>query len=126
MDTVTTWDESQFDQMSWHDNHVHGLRVRAGDDLGGQLELDIDYILEWLSSGDAASGFRFRIAPATLTFRKVYDLQIEIDYRTVGAVLVPFSIAEVERLPEPGTDLSRWTIRLNWPHGQLSFAAAGF
>jgi len=24
------WDESHFDEMSWHDNHVHGLRVRRG------------------------------------------------------------------------------------------------
>jgi len=42
-----TWDESRFEHMSWHDNHVHGLRIRRGArGHDGQLELDIDYILE--------------------------------------------------------------------------------
>jgi hypothetical protein len=32
----------------------------------GQLELDIDYILEWLRPSE--STFAFRVAPAALTF----------------------------------------------------------
>jgi hypothetical protein len=124
MDAETTWDESQFEEMSWHDNRVYGLRLRRGDDRGGQLELDIDYILEWITSDPAA--WRFRVAPATLTFREVYSLRIEIDYKTVGAALVPFSIDGIERVPVPNTEHSRWTIRINWPDGQLSFEATGF
>jgi hypothetical protein len=42
------YDHAQFEEMSWHDVHVHGLRIRAGDENGGELELDIDFIVEWL------------------------------------------------------------------------------
>jgi len=38
-------------------------RTQGGD---GQLELDIDYILEWLRPSE--STFAFRVAPAALTF----------------------------------------------------------
>jgi hypothetical protein len=44
----TSWNESQFEAMSWHDNHVHGLRIREGAHGCGELELDLDDILEWL------------------------------------------------------------------------------
>jgi hypothetical protein len=48
-----TWDESHFEQMSFHDVNVHGLSIRQGDELGGQLALDLDYILEWLTDDEA-------------------------------------------------------------------------
>src|SRR5205807_5681820 len=45
MNGPLTWDESHFDQMSWHDSHVHGVHIREGNHGCGDLELDIDYIL---------------------------------------------------------------------------------
>jgi hypothetical protein len=127
MDTVMTWDESQFDQMSWHDNHVNGLRIRQGDGGGGEeLDLDIDYILEWLQPDTTGSGLRFRLAPATLTFRNVSGLRVAVDYDAMSAALMPFSIGLIERRPVPGTALSSWTISLNWPAGHVTFDATGF
>jgi hypothetical protein len=120
----TTWNESDFDRMSWHDNHVHGVRIRAGEHGTGQLELDLDYILEWLRPSQGA--FAFRIAPATLTFREVYDLRIEIDYEAPSAGLVPFSIAEIEREEAVAGHSDGWRIQINWPNGRISFRASGF
>jgi hypothetical protein len=118
------WDESHFDEMSWHDNHVHGLRVRRGPNgWDGQLELDIDYILEWLRPSE--STFAFRIAPATLTFIDVLELRIEIDYAAISFATTPFSIAGISRevTSHGGT---RWTLEINHPDGAISFLASGF
>ena len=73
----TSWTEADFDDMSWHDNHVHAFRIREGEHGTGEVELDLDYILEWLSPTEGRVSFR--VAPASLTGRGVYDLQIAID-----------------------------------------------
>ena len=119
-----SWDESHFDDMSWHDNHVHALAIRGGEHGSGELDLDLDYILEWLRPTE--STFAFRLAPATLTFHGVYDLRIEIDYAAASAGITPFSIDQIAREVAPVTGLVRWTVDLNWPTGAISFMAAGF
>lgn len=124
MSDATRWDESQFDDMSWHDNRVHALAIRAGEDGAGELDLDLDYILEWLRPTE--STFAFRLAPAILTFRNVYDLRIEIDYAMPGAGLVPFSIDAISRHVDAQTAVTRWTIDIDWPAGAITFGAAGF
>lgn len=125
MENRNVWDESCFDEMSWHDNHVHGLRLREGPvDAGwrGQLELDLDYILEWMRPTE--STFAFRVAPATLTFVDVLRLRIDIDYAAPGAATTPFAIDAITRVV--AVDGVRWTIALNWPKGEISFDASGF
>jgi hypothetical protein len=120
-----SWDESHFDDMSWHDNHVHGLRIRQGPNgYDGELELDLDYILEWVCPTE--STFAFRVAPATLTFVGVLDLRIEVDYAAATAAVTPFSIDGITRdtISSPGN--ARWSIELNWPTGAISFMASGF
>ncbi len=125
MESRETWDESHFDEMSWHDNHVHGLRIREGPEgWDGELELDIDYILEWLRPTE--STFAFRVAPATLTFVEVLDLRIEIDYAAISFATVPFSIGEIRREPATSNGGTRWTLDLNVPTGTISFLANGF
>ena len=120
-----TWDESQFDEMSWHDNHVHALRIRKGrHGYDGELELDIDYILDWLRPSE--STFAFRVAPATLTFIDVLDLRIEIDYAAFSYATTPFSIAAITRQAATSHGGTRWTLELNAPNGAISFLASGF
>ena len=92
----TSWTEADFDDMSWHDNHVHAFRIREGEHGTGEVELDLDYILEWLSPTEGM--FSFRVAPASLTFRGVYDLQIAIDYAVVSAGLSPLCISQIALL----------------------------
>lgn len=114
----TTWNEADFQAMSWHDNHVHGLRIAEGSDGAGELVLDIDHILEWLQPTE--STFAFRVAPATLTFHEVMDLRVEFDYAAASAGIVPPSIHEIVR------DGSLWTIAINWPSGQITFSGSRF
>jgi hypothetical protein len=124
-----TWTTPDFDELSWHDCHVHGFRLGSiNNELGtAELELDIDYIVEWLRQSDLA--FRFRIAPATLTFHDVFGLRVEVDYRAPSAGMTPFSLDGVHREPityPTGVVSFKWRLPVNWPAGEITFESPGF
>ena len=120
------WTDEQFDQMSWHDNYVHAFRIVAGETGPGTLVLDIDHIVEWIKQPEGR--FQFRILPATLTFKEVFNLRITLDYATPTAALGPFSIHAIEKHIEHREryDAEIWTILINWPKGEISFEAQGY
>ena len=120
------WTDEEFDKMSWHDNHVHGIQIIEGDYGAGKLILDIDYILEWINS--TKDKYQFRILPAVLEFGGVTNLRIALDYATPTAALGPFSIHAIERKVEPREryEAQLWRIIINWPVGEISFEAEGF
>jgi len=120
------WTENDFDQMGWHDNHVHGFQIIEGDYGAGQLILDIDYILEWINADEGK--YKFRILPAVLKFKGVTNLRLALDYETLTAGLGPFSIHAIERKIEPREryEAQIWTIIINWPEGNVRFEAEGF
>ena len=78
--------EADFDRLSWHDCHIWGIELRAGDpddgDWTSDLVLDIDFIVEWICG--TGGGGRFRVAPATLVFHGVTDPKIAIDWGRSG------------------------------------------
>jgi hypothetical protein len=119
-----TWTDEDFDEMSWHDNHVHSFHVIEGE-LGGTLVLDLDYIVEWLKHGDR---YQFRIIPSTLSFFDVAGLQIQLDYHRSDAALGPFSMDRIIRTTEKRERRAAtlWRVLFNWPDGYISFEASGF
>ncbi|MFV0296658.1 MAG: hypothetical protein ACK5JT_11135 [Hyphomicrobiaceae bacterium] len=120
------WTEADFDGMSWHDNHVHGMDLRAGDHDEGELQLDLDHILEWVKGTDGCVAFR--LTPAVLCFNAVSGLRVTIDFAGSSAAVGPFSIGQIERIVETGVRSSKpaWRILLNWPKGEICFRASGF
>ena len=120
-----------FEEFSWHDNAVHGLRVVEGPDgCSGELVLDIDYIVEWLPPEETGSKFTFRIAPADLTFHEVTNLVASIDYASSTSALVPMSIHQIHRdiitYPNGATSFA-WKVEMNWPPNNfISFQSPGF
>lgn len=120
------WSTEKFDEMSWHDNHVHAFRVVEGEYGAGQLILELDYILEWLENDDGK--FQFRILPSILTFVGVTSLRLSLDYETPTAALGPFSIHAIERRFESREryEAQLWKILINWPAGEISFEAECF
>jgi len=72
-------DSSAFDQMSLHDVNVYGMFLQRRQ-YEINLVLDIDYLGEWTLLPD--NRFDFLVAPATLTFLGVVDLQIHLDWGT--------------------------------------------
>jgi hypothetical protein len=126
-----------FDDLTWHDNALYGVRLDVGDcargDWHADLLLDIDHIVEWLCGVDRC--IRFRVAPATLSFHDVTDLRIAIDCGDSGGqiALHALSIHAItrERIRDQKISLDRpyyrWRIALNWPQGgMLTFGASGF
>jgi len=134
METHAENDGSRDDDLvwRWHDNLIYAIRFDIGEpekqDWRSDLVLDIDFIAEWLCEGSGKA--RFRVAPATLTFHDVADLQISIDHgdsegRTAMSEL---SIDRVtrSRLARP-FEFWRWTIHLNSPPGgKITFCASGY
>jgi hypothetical protein len=119
------WTDRLFEEMSWHDNYVHGFRIIEGAHGLGELVLDIDYILEWLCD---AEGCKFRLIPANLRFFDVTNLRVSLDYATPAAALAPFSIHAIERRDEARERYVAqvWKILINWPQGEIEFEAKGF
>ena len=122
---MTHWTHEQFSEMSWHDNHVHALRVVEGPHGTGELILDLDYILEWMNGPD---GYKFKIVPVALKFVGVSDLRLSLDYATPTAALGPFSIHSIDRHTEPREHYVAeiWKISINWPKGEITFEAKGY
>lgn len=131
--------DRDFPNLSWHDCHVWGWAVRAGDPARGdwtsELVLELDYLLEWLCPV-AGGPMQFRIAPARLVFHDTYNLVWACDWRMTDVAWVqahPASIQGIERDlcqgpgAEPTANWYRWRVSFNCPQGgELSFVARGF
>ena len=122
------WTTEDFEDLSWHDVHVHGFRLieNGGDTSSAELLLDIDFIHEWIKGEPYYS---FVIAQASLQFHEVFDLKFSLDYAQVSAGMCPFSIAGIERelvtFPNGHTSY-KWRLDVNWPVGQMEFQSRGF
>lgn len=119
------WTDADFEQMSWHDCHVHAMRVAEGQYGAGELELDLDYIVEWRCE---AERFSFVLLPVWLRFHEVSSLRVALDWATPTAGVGPFSLAGIERTLQvrPRYTASVWRLDVNWPHGSIEFEATGF
>jgi len=128
MNASQEWSTQDFEVMSWHDVHVHGFRIVDCDEANGtaELVLDIDYILEWLSS---EVGISFVVAQASLQFHEVFGLKFTLDYAQPTAGMCAFSLAGIERelVTYPAGHTSyRWRLPINWPAGEIVFSSPGF
>jgi hypothetical protein len=133
MPTETIAETGDFEQLSFHDNLVHGLRWEIGDPERGEwhsrLLFDIDHILEWICGTDRRP--RFRVAPATLVFEDATEMAVHLPHVDYGAqvALQLLSIDHIdrERIADQKICLDRaywrWTIRFNQPQG--GFIALG-
>ena len=118
----------RFEDFNWHDNPIHGFNIIELEFGTGNLELDIDYITEWLcADGNSCT---FKIAPATLVFENITDLQMALDYKACSAGITPPSIHAITRQPisYPNGDTTYvWHIEINWPSNAfIKFQAPGF
>jgi hypothetical protein len=126
-----------FDNLSWHDNALYGIRFEVGDfshgDWHSDLVLDIDHIVEWICG--VGGGAQFRVAPATLTFHDVTDLRIAIacEDSHCQRAMSELSIDRITRelVQNQKICLDRphcyWRIALNLPQGgKIGFGASGF
>ncbi|NHQ86130.1 hypothetical protein HA050_08365 [Iodobacter sp. HSC-16F04] len=118
---------SDFENIQWHDNAIHGFRILEGES-GAELVLDIDFITEWLPPTKGAFGFK--VSPSDLVFHDVSDLVVSINYAAASAAVQPMTIHEIHRevVTYPnGYSSFAWRIELNWPPNSfLTFCSCGF
>ena len=103
------WTDKDFDQMGWHDSLIYIISLK--DDL----ELDIDYILQWNKPDLEGLPFTFWIAPATLVFKSVSNLKFDFDIDFEDT----FEIVDLEK-----KDNNCWTIITR--QGNIQFNATGY
>ena len=94
--------EADFDRLSWHDCHIWGIELRAGDADDGDWTSDLALDIDWGRLGS----------------------QVSLHPASIGDV-------ERERLRNQKVYLDRpyysWRIRLNWPDSsEIVFGAVGF
>ncbi|WP_400191122.1 hypothetical protein [Hymenobacter sp. B81] len=109
------WTESDFAVMGWHDASVYAWRL-----VDQELLLDIDYIFQWNQPEVEGTNFTFWVAPATLVFRGVQNL--EVDFNFLGADPSKAEALEIDGIEQgqPG----EWTILFH--NGYLEFMATGY
>ena len=122
------WSTEDFDEMSWHDVHVHAFQIVQNDGNNGTADLvfDIDYILEWRKDSGA---FNFVVAQARLRFHEAADLKLSLDYVQNSAGMCAFSIDGIDRERITfvnGNTSYKWKMQINWPSGFVEFRSPGF
>jgi hypothetical protein len=128
------WYTADFDQLDWRGVHVHGFRIVEGEGGLGELQLDLDFLLD--RPADAATGDGFLVAQAMLQFHEVSGLRFMLDYVACSAGMSAFAIAGIVREPLVEDETSggagpeygpwRWRIAIDWPEGALEFESTGF
>ena len=104
------WTDQDFENMGWHDSNIY--KVRLTEDL----ELDIDYILQWNKPDLEGLPFTFWVAPATLVFKNINNLTLEFSTGFEDA----FEIEDIEK----DTNENQWTIITR--QGDFQFTCDGF
>jgi hypothetical protein len=116
------WTDDDFAVMGWHDAKVHALAFEpAPDNLGGQLLIDLDYIIEWVTPEPPQQAFRFWISPATLVFDSAADLRGDLDlYHS----FFELTLNAIERSEPDGYMMRQWT--LDGHNFKVTFRSTGY
>ncbi len=118
------WGDNDFYQMGWHDVRLYAIAFGPGE---FELSLDIDYIFEWIHP--TGSSFEFWVAPCTMVFWNVYNLQLDADFFGEPMVVIDDVRRATPQRPKNadyiGRDLEwRWTIECH--HAELSLWSVGY
>ena len=106
------WTDADFEQMGWHDCRIYSTR------LAEDLALDIDYIIKWNKPELEGLPFTFWVAPATLVFKRIKNMEFDIDTAFSEAV----EIDNIERVV--ADDKTTWVI--DTQQGFFEFECDGY
>ncbi|MCE5268172.1 MAG: hypothetical protein LLG00_09840 [Planctomycetaceae bacterium] len=128
----TRWTEQDVAGLSWHDCHVHAIRIRNPEEgFDFDLILDIDYILEWIEAPQGPHGnVNFVVAPALLTFSKVKKLAIDLELEYKEDLEIDrIQRGEVLARADSDSNGHEWIIHFHSQAGrsnQIRFRSGGF
>ncbi len=114
------WSDADFEQMGWHDVHVHAFRLIVET---GEVCFDIDYIFQWVVPVPPDNYYKFWVAPATLVFDNSSDVELHWSSSNL------FELDGISRSGEVGhsTGNKSWLWSLNGTiGGSGSLRASGY
>ncbi|MDQ6785521.1 MAG: hypothetical protein M3033_01695 [Acidobacteriota bacterium] len=117
------WTDADFEQMNWHDTRVYAVAFAAD---AYEIIFDIDYIFEWIHPTKGETYFRFWIAPATLVFENVYDIEMNLSETDFE---LDFVERKEPRKPKNAEFINReteWLWLLEAQRGSIGFHSAGY
>lgn len=117
--------EDDFSKMKWHDCSIYAMAFQKH---AYKLMFDIDYIFKWVTPTDKENPYyKFWIAPTTLVFENVYDL--EIDISSDLSIEIDTIYREEARQPKNHKYIDK-TIEWKWiistQCGEVSFRSVGY
>jgi hypothetical protein len=121
----SVWTEADFEQMGWHDVHIHAIAFRA--ELF-EFWLDVDYIFSCVHPQGDETNFRFWVAPATLVFTNVHSLRFDIDSHDGDLSFQCIERSEPNR-PKNADYIPKqteWLWRLDCNEGEVTFRSVGY
>jgi hypothetical protein len=108
---------------SFHDCVCYGIHW---DSATFTLGIDLDYIVAWVEPKHSTDGYRFHVAPATLVFRDVDGLQIQLTWSaTLTAQIASLSTAGKRANPNGGEEVEV-VIEFAEPDGTMSLWTTGY
>jgi hypothetical protein len=122
--TKTVWSDSDFDQMGWHDVHVHAMAFATSE---YELLMDIDYMFAWVDPEPPAVHYSFWMSPCTLIFRNVHSFNARIEWG-LGLEIshVAREDAGTPRNAEYIKENKEWKWIFDCQEGEFSFVATGY
>lgn len=118
----SAYGNEDFEELSFHDNFIHAMTFDPDE---SELLLDIDHLAKWVLNEDQGH-YSFIIAPSTLIFRNVYDVEIDV---SVGSVCT-FDIYGISRelLPRrSGATMDCYRFEIKLDHvGTIKFTSTSF
>ncbi len=119
--TKWEWTDADYEQMGWHDAHVHAF---AASPETYEFLLDIDYIVRWEGPDPAEGYYTFWVAPATLVFHNASAIEVHI-----GPSQGDMQILDLERTDEqltPNGTMTYWQWSSFGVAGHFSLRATGY
>lgn len=121
MNVKDTWTVEDFEEMGWHDNHIHAIFF---PDENLELCLDIDYLFKWILD-DVSSIYSYWVSPCILCFFDVQNLKISIDFKnTIGLVILDINKHNSRLSPNKKTTL--WDFEIMTDKGYIKFESSGY
>ena len=119
------WTDVDFEQMGWHDAHVHAVAFRP--ELF-EFWVDLDYIFSWVHPQGDEKYFRFWVAPVTLVFTNVHSLGFEIELYDGGLSVLSLERSEPTK-PRNADHMPQqveWLWRLDCNEGEIALRSVGY
>lgn len=119
------WTEADFDVMGWHDSQIHAIAFSPD---AFELAFDIDYIFQWVDPQPNDTYFRFWVAPATIVFKNVHDVEFDIDSYN-GKLEIDTIKREDEAAPINAEFIGHareWLWTIECQEGEIRFRSVGY